>query len=75
MENRTHFSNTSDYHDILEKTKDIDPKLIDRYLENRAIDEPAYTTLIIMYSVLIILGALGNTLVVSRIMLYLLIFV
>lgn len=50
---------------ILNQSNAVDPKLMDRYLMNRAIDEPAYSTLIVMYSLLIVLGALGNTLVVS----------
>ncbi|XP_019877913.1 neuropeptide F receptor [Aethina tumida] len=49
---------------ILNQSNAVDPKLMDRYLMNRAIDEPAYSTLIVMYSVLIVLGALGNTLVI-----------
>lgn len=39
--------------------------LLEKYVQNRAIDEPAYTTLIVMYGILIVVGALGNTLVVS----------
>ncbi|CAH0555734.1 unnamed protein product [Brassicogethes aeneus] len=49
---------------IVNQSKEVDPKLMDRYLMNKAIDEPAYTTLIAMYGVLIVLGALGNTLVI-----------
>ncbi|KAG5876400.1 hypothetical protein JTB14_024283 [Gonioctena quinquepunctata] len=45
-------------------TNDVDPKLMERYLTNKGIDEPAYTTLIILYCSLILLGALGNTLVI-----------
>lgn len=52
-------------HDVLNKSSEVDPKLYDRYLMNKAIDEPAYTILIIMYCLLILMGALGNTLVVS----------
>lgn len=51
--------------EIVRKSKDVDPELVDRYIYNRAVDEPAYTILIIMYSILIAVGALGNTLVVS----------
>ncbi|KAH8288324.1 hypothetical protein KR054_001149, partial [Drosophila jambulina] len=42
----------------------LDPVLIDRYLSNRAVDSPWYHMLITMYGVLILFGALGNTLVV-----------
>ncbi|XP_044754601.1 neuropeptide F receptor [Coccinella septempunctata] len=38
--------------------------LLEKYVRNRAIDEPAYTTLIVMYGILIVVGALGNTLVI-----------
>jgi len=38
--------------------------LIDRFLSNRAVDSPWYHMLISMYGVLIVFGALGNTLVV-----------
>nr|CAI5851811.1 unnamed protein product [Callosobruchus analis] len=37
---------------------------MERYLTNKDIDEPAYTTLIVLYCFLIIVGALGNTLVI-----------
>jgi hypothetical protein len=57
--------NTSAIYDLLEKSKSVDPELYDRYIRNRAIDEPACTALITMYSVLTVLGALGNILVVS----------
>lgn len=45
--------------------KDFDPKLIEEYMTNRKVDEPAYQILIAMYSLLILVGAAGNTLVVS----------
>ncbi|XP_056634838.1 neuropeptide F receptor isoform X2 [Diorhabda sublineata] len=51
----TDTSNESDY---------IDSKLMERYLTNKGIDEPAYSTLIVMYCFLMIMGALGNTLVI-----------
>lgn len=51
--------------EIFRKSKDVDPELVERYIYNRAVDEPAYTILIVMYSLLIVIGALGNTLVVS----------
>lgn len=53
------------HEDILNKSRYVDPTLLDRYVQNRAIDEPAYSLLIIMYGILIVVGALGNTLVVS----------
>lgn len=46
-------------------TYEFDPKLMERYITNKKIDEPAYTTLIVMYCILIAFGALGNILVVS----------
>ncbi|XP_070142898.1 neuropeptide F receptor isoform X2 [Drosophila kikkawai] len=45
-------------------SRPLDPVLIDRYLSNRAVDSPWYHMLITMYGVLILFGALGNTLVV-----------
>lgn len=57
--------NESFYEEVLKKGNAVDPKILDRYIYNRAIDEPAYTSLIFMYCALIIVGALGNTLVVS----------
>lgn len=39
--------------------------LVKSYIENRKIDDPAYTILIVLYAVLIVVGALGNILVVS----------
>ncbi|KAK5644811.1 hypothetical protein RI129_006111 [Pyrocoelia pectoralis] len=50
--------------EIVRKSKEVDPELVDRYIYNRAVDEPAYTILIIMYSILISVGALGNALVI-----------
>ena len=38
--------------------------LIDQYSRNRNIEDPAYHILIILYGVLIIVGAVGNSLVV-----------
>ncbi|CAH1111132.1 unnamed protein product [Psylliodes chrysocephalus] len=43
---------------------DGDPKLMERYIKNKGIDEPAYSTLIALYCSLILMGALGNTLVI-----------
>ncbi|CAG9860701.1 unnamed protein product [Phyllotreta striolata] len=45
-----------------------DTLLLDRYLKNRDIDEPAYTILIVLYCILIIVGALGNTLVIASVL-------
>ncbi|XP_017130913.1 neuropeptide F receptor isoform X1 [Drosophila elegans] len=45
-------------------SRPLDPVLIDRFLSNRAVDSPWYHMLISMYGVLIVFGALGNTLVV-----------
>jgi neuropeptide Y receptor len=41
--------------------------LIDQYLTNRNIEDPAYHILIIMYSILILVGATGNSLVVMAV--------
>lgn len=57
--------NQTAYEEVIRKSNEVDPKILDRYIYNRAIDEPAYTTLIFMYCILIIVGALGNTLLVS----------
>ncbi|XP_018564523.1 neuropeptide F receptor [Anoplophora glabripennis] len=65
MENETYNDNTTfEASVLLNRSNEVDPKLMERYLTNKGIDEPAYTTLIIMYCFLIILGALGNTLVI-----------
>lgn len=58
---------TNDSYEEMNYTYDVDPKLMERYLTNKKIDEPAYTTLIVMYCILIAFGALGNMLVVSDI--------
>lgn len=57
--------NALTHDEILNRSKNVDPKLVESYIQNRAIDEPAYSILIVMYSVLIVVGALGNTLVVG----------
>jgi len=54
--------NTSDLNETA--SRPLDPVLIDRFLSNRAVDSPWYHMLISMYGVLILFGALGNTLVV-----------
>lgn len=47
-------------------TKEFDPELlINQYMHNRKVDDPAFHILIFMYSLLILVGAAGNTLVVS----------
>lgn len=65
MENEMHRIDNHTLNTVLNWSNEVDPKLYDRYLLNKAIDEPAYTILIMMYSFLIILGTLGNLLVVS----------
>ncbi|KAL3268012.1 hypothetical protein HHI36_007145, partial [Cryptolaemus montrouzieri] len=60
-------SNDSLYKEVVndpDKIFNESNSLLEKYVQNRAIDEPAYTILIVMYSVLIIMGALGNTLVI-----------
>ncbi|KAH1009446.1 neuropeptide F receptor isoform X1 [Dendroctonus ponderosae] len=64
MENELHRIDNHTLNDVLNRSNEVDPKLYDRYLLNKAIDEPAYTILIMMYSFLIILGTLGNLLVI-----------
>lgn len=39
--------------------------LLERYLRNRGVDQPAYGILIALYTVIIVVGAMGNALVVS----------
>lgn len=51
--------------DIINKSNEVDPDLIASYMHNRAVNEPAYSLLIFMYSLLILTGASGNSLVVS----------
>ncbi|XP_055848163.1 neuropeptide F receptor isoform X2 [Episyrphus balteatus] len=45
-------------------TTRLDPVLLERFTRNRSIDGPWYYILIVMYSVLIVFGAVGNILVV-----------
>lgn len=52
----------SDYN-ISSETNEL-KDLIDQYYRNRNIEDPAYHVLIILYGVLIIVGAVGNCLVV-----------
>lgn len=66
METEVHRIDNNTLNEVLNLSNEVDPKLYDRYLMNKAIDEPAYTILIIMYCLLIIMGTLGNTLVVSQ---------
>lgn len=56
---------TMSYEEVIRRSNEVDPTILDRYIYNRAIDEPAYTILILTYCILILVGALGNTLVVS----------
>lgn len=42
----------------------LDPVLIERFTHNRSIDGPWYHVLIVLYSIIIVFGALGNTMVV-----------
>ncbi|CAG9860659.1 unnamed protein product [Phyllotreta striolata] len=46
----------------------LDTSLLDRYLKNQDIDEPAYTILIVLYCILIVVGAVGNTLVIASVL-------
>ncbi|XP_030754183.1 neuropeptide F receptor [Sitophilus oryzae] len=64
MGDEIHRSDNNTLNEVLNKSSTVDPKLYERYLTNKAIDEPAYTVLAVMYGVLIVLGALGNTLVI-----------
>jgi neuropeptide Y receptor len=45
----------------------IDKRLLNEFARNRVVDEPAFSTLIFLYSVLIIVGAAGNSLVVCAV--------
>lgn len=58
--------NNSDPRELIKRGNEVDPELLNRYVQNRAINEPAFSSLIVAYSILIVVGALGNTLVVSR---------
>lgn len=49
------------------ETLTLDPVLIERFTRNRSIDGPWYHVLILLYSVLIIFGSLGNILVVMAV--------
>ncbi|XP_060529392.1 neuropeptide F receptor [Cylas formicarius] len=64
MGEEVHRIDNNTLNEVLNRSNEVDPKLYDRYLTNQAIDEPAYTTLIVMYCFLIVMGALGNTLVI-----------
>ncbi|XP_055616023.1 neuropeptide F receptor isoform X1 [Toxorhynchites rutilus septentrionalis] len=48
-------------------TSTIRQGLIEQYSSNRKVDDPAYHILIVMYSILIIFGATGNSLVVMAV--------
>ncbi|PSN42328.1 Neuropeptide F receptor [Blattella germanica] len=45
----------------------IDPSILEKFSRNRVIEDPAFSTLIFLYSALIILGAAGNSLVVCAV--------
>ncbi|XP_044742533.1 neuropeptide F receptor isoform X1 [Chrysoperla carnea] len=49
---------------ILNESKDIDPRLAERFATNRNVEAPAFYILIFLYCVLIMIGTAGNTLVV-----------
>lgn len=49
---------------IIDANKDVNKVLIDSFQRNRNIEDPAYNILIVMYSFLILFGAVGNCLVV-----------
>lgn len=57
--------NSSMAQDIINKSNEVNPDLIASYMNNRAVNDPAYSLLIFMYSLLILTGASGNSLVVS----------
>ncbi|XP_058813147.1 neuropeptide F receptor isoform X2 [Topomyia yanbarensis] len=48
-------------------TSTIRQGLIEQYSNNRKVDDPAYHILIVMYSILIVFGATGNSLVVMAV--------
>lgn len=56
--------------DLINKSNEVDPDLISSYMHNRAVNEPAYSILIFLYSLLILTGASGNSLVVSCYLLF-----
>lgn len=56
----THNSSSADMQEFIRKLQ----MSIDQYTNNRNIDGPAFPILITLYSLLIILGATGNSLVV-----------
>lgn len=45
----------------------IDYDLYQKYNRNRAVSDPAYWTLIVAYSILIILGSFGNLFVIMAV--------
>ena len=63
------FNLSADNHSLtIDVGKDENKILIDRFQRNRNIEDPAFTILTSMYSVLILLGALGNCLVVAAVL-------
>lgn len=57
--------NNSDPRELIKRGNEVDPELLNRYVQNRNINEPEFSSFIVAYSILIVVGALGNTLVVS----------
>lgn len=49
---------------IIDTSKQLDKLLIDKFQRNRNIEDPAYHILMAMYFILIVVGAVGNILVV-----------
>ncbi|KAE8736679.1 Neuropeptide F Receptor, partial [Frankliniella occidentalis] len=49
---------------ILNASKGVDPDVLSSFDRNRGLDDPAFFTFVVLYSVLICFGAAGNGLVV-----------
>ncbi|XP_022918568.1 neuropeptide F receptor [Onthophagus taurus] len=49
---------------VMDYQNQFDNDLVSKYMNNRAVGEPAFAVLIILYSILILIGALGNMLVI-----------
>ncbi|XP_050304823.1 neuropeptide F receptor [Anthonomus grandis grandis] len=64
MESEIHRFDNNTLNEVLNRSNEVDPKLYERYVMNKAIDEPFYSILIGMYCLLIVMGAVGNTLVI-----------
>ncbi|KAJ8894822.1 hypothetical protein PR048_000129 [Dryococelus australis] len=52
---------------VFNATKDIDPSLLDQVARNRSLDDGAFYSLILIYSLMIVVGAAGNSLVVCAV--------